>query len=121
MELTVIGARPELGDPIAAAATDDAALVISDGTTYLVYQVERDGRWMPVRAEVDTDSVPVMRALGLEGALPRRMSAGLLNAFPLVEPLAVPQIPGAGRPGMAPVSGVPVGSCLLYTSPSPRD
>lgn len=112
VDLTVIGAQPELGDPIAAAATDDAALVISGGTTYLVYQVERNGRWMPVRAEVDTDSVPVMRALGLEGALPRRMSAGLLNTFPLVEPLAVPQIPGAGRPGMAPVSGVPVGSVI---------
>lgn len=108
---TVIGDRPVLGDATASTtAPPDAILVRSDDATFLVYQLFRNGSWSPVRAEIDTDSAPVMRALGLEGTTPRRMSPGLLNAFPLVDPIAVPTIPGAGERGA--VEGMTVGSVV---------
>lgn len=112
VDLTVIGTRPELGDASRQVTADDAVLVSSGGATYLVYQIERDGQWMPVRASVDTASVPVMRALGLEGATPRQMSAGLLNTFPLAEPITVPVIPNSGRPGAVDIPGAMVGSVV---------
>lgn len=96
---TVIGEPPVIGDRIGAAGRDDALLVTSAGITYLVYTVERHGTPFAVRAEVDTGSVPVMRALHLEGAEPRPVSAGLLNTFPQVDRITVPHIDGAGGPG----------------------
>nr|WP_064570665.1 type VII secretion protein EccB [Gordonia sp. LAM0048] len=112
VELTVIAETPRLGDSIGTARPADAVLVDAGDETFLVYQLFRDGVWSPVRASVDTASVPVMRALGLEGggSRPRQMSTGLLNTFPVVDPLAVPEIPGAGQPGA--VDGVSIGSVV---------
>ena len=47
---------------------------------------------------VDTGSVPVQRALGIDGAPVRTVSPGLLNSVPEVEPIVVPSISGAGKP-----------------------
>ncbi|MEE4024808.1 type VII secretion protein EccB [Gordonia sp. PKS22-38] len=110
--LSVIGDRPQLGGGIDAAGPDDAVLATSGGTTFLVYTVDRDGQPTTVRAEVDTDSVAVMRALGLEGAPTREISAGLLNTFPEVDPIEVPDIEGQGRPARAPVDDVEVGTVV---------
>ncbi|MXP20861.1 type VII secretion protein EccB [Gordonia sp. HNM0687] len=110
--LTVIGERPQLGGSIDAATDDDAVLITNGGTTFLVYTVMRDGSPQTVRATVDTDSVPVMRALGLEDATPRQMSAGLLNAFPEVDPIEVPEISGEGRPGGLGDEDIRVGSVI---------
>ncbi|WP_431839690.1 type VII secretion protein EccB [Gordonia hongkongensis] len=110
IEQTVIAETPRLGDAIGTARPADAVLVDGGDETFLVYQLFRDGVWSPVRAAVDTESAPVMRALGLEGATPRQMSTGLLNTFPLVDPLAVPEISGAGQPGA--VDGASVGSVV---------
>lgn len=82
---------------------DDAALVSApDGTTYLLY----DG----MRAPVDRDDPVVARALRLEGATPRRVSATLLNAVPEVPAISPPRIPGAGEPSA--LAGFPVGAVL---------
>ncbi|MGC4960232.1 type VII secretion protein EccB [Gordonia sp. DT218] len=112
IELTVIGDRPELGGSIGTARPDEAALVTNGGKDFLIYTVERNGEPAAVRAQVDTSSVPVMRALHLEGATPREMSAGLLNTFPEVDPLTVPEIDGAGKPGALHDDDVQVGSVV---------
>nr|WP_202926642.1 type VII secretion protein EccB [Gordonia desulfuricans] len=112
VELTVIGERPETGDPIAEAGPDDAVLVTDGAATFLVYTVPRGQHRTPVRAEVDTDDVAVMRALGLEDHRARAISRGLLNTFPEVDPLAVPVIDRVGTPSALPVPGVRVGSVI---------
>ncbi|MFW0786683.1 type VII secretion protein EccB [Gordonia sp. CPCC 206044] len=112
VELTVIAQRPHVIQGIDVAGADDAVLVVQDDVTFLVYTVARDGVPVSVRARVDTASVPVMRALGLEGAVARPISAGVLNSFPEVEPLTVPVIDGRGAPASAALDGVPVGSVV---------
>ncbi|MDS1114448.1 type VII secretion protein EccB [Gordonia westfalica] len=111
IQQTVIADEPALGaSTVETARPADAVLVDAGDETFLIYQLFRDGAWSPVRAAVDTDSAPVMRALGLEGVAPRRMTPGLLNSFPLVDPLEVPTIPGAGAPGA--VESATVGSVV---------
>ncbi|TSD98334.1 type VII secretion protein EccB [Gordonia rubripertincta] len=107
----VIADEPVLGSSTVETARPEDAVLVRTGTeTFLIYQLFRDGAWSPVRAAVDTDSAPVMRALGLDGVTPRRMTPGLLNSFPLVEPLEVPTVTGAGQPGA--VGSTTVGSVV---------
>lgn len=110
--LTVIGDRPALSPTIGTAGRDDALLVTDGDTTYLVYQLQRDRVTTAVRARVDTADVAVMRALGLDDASPRRISTGLLNTFPEVPALTLPDIDGAGRPGAVSAPGVRTGSVV---------
>lgn len=111
--LTVIGDRPKLGaDRIDAAGADAGLLVANGDKTFLVYQVQRDGHPVAVRAEVDTDSSPVMRALRLDGVTPRAISTGLLNTFPETDRLSVPRIEGSGRPGALSADDVVTGSVI---------
>lgn len=83
-----------------------AVLVTADdgATTYLLYR----GR----RALVNLTDPAVSRALRLENAVPRPVSAALLNATVEAPPLAPPRIPGAGRPGPAGLSAFPIGTVL---------
>ncbi|MGV9713522.1 type VII secretion protein EccB [Gordonia sp. NPDC003424] len=111
-ELTVIGDRPVLGRGIDAASDDDGLLVTSGATTYLIYTIDRGDERVAVRAAVDTASVAVMRALHLEGVVPRAISPGLLNTVEEVAPLAVPVIDGGGEPGPLPSDAVRVGSVI---------
>lgn len=108
--LTLIGDTPALGGGIDKAAPDDALLVRSAGTTFLIYD-DDPAAASPVRAEVDTRSIPVMRALGLENTTPRDISPGLLNSIPEVDPLTVPDIAGAGKPASS-VPGSTIGSVV---------
>ena len=107
--LTVVAGEPELGADIRTAGADDALYVTDGAGVFLIYQLDRDGHPTPVRAQVDTASVPVLRALRLEGREPRPISRGLLNSFPEVDPLTLPDIAGEG--GASSVAGVgsPVG------------
>jgi type VII secretion protein EccB len=72
------------------------------GTTYLIY----GGR----RAVVNLADPTTMRALNFGGHTPRPISGLLLNAIPEVPPIAVPRVPGAGRPATLP--GFTVGSVV---------
>lgn len=73
---------------------------------YLLY----DGR----RAVVDLSDAAVVRALRLEGRVPRAVSPWLLNAVPETPPITAPRIAGAGRES-AGVPGFPVGLVLRIT------
>ncbi|WP_040508944.1 type VII secretion protein EccB [Gordonia soli] len=112
VELSVIGAAPTLGGGIDTPAPDQAVYVSAGDTPYLVYTVTRDDRPVAVRAPVDTQSVAVMRGLGLEGVTPRAISAGLLNTIPEVEPIRVPTIDRRGARASSPIPDATVGSVV---------
>ncbi len=119
--LTVVAGAPELGADIRAANADDALYVTDGAGVFLIYQLDRDGHQTPVRAQVDMTSVPVLRALGLEGRTPRSISRGLLNTFPEVDPLTLPDIAGEGGvsslAGGSPAGGgARVGSVIKTTA-----
>jgi len=87
LRTTVLASDPVLSPDISPAAPQQALLVRSGGTAYLVY----DG----VRAEIDPTDPVLTAALHLTGA-PREVSDGLLNAFPLVAPIRPIRIDGVG-------------------------
>lgn len=76
----------------------------SAATTYLLY----DG-W---RAKVDLRNRAVVRALRLDGVVPRPVSRALVEAIPEAPPIAAPHIPAAGSPGPPPLRGFAVGSVI---------
>jgi type VII secretion protein EccB len=86
-----------------------SALVAARGesaaTTYLLY----DGR----RARVDLRNNTVVRALKLDGVVPRQVSRALLDAVPEVPAIAAPLVPGVGSPSVLP--GLPVGTVVRLT------
>lgn len=105
---TVIG-----GTPTSATAPlrNGGALLVKDsaGKSYLLF----DGK----RAVVDPSNNRVSRALGLDGAEARPMSAAVLNAIPQVGQVQAPVVPGRGaRPTFANAAALPpqatVGSLL---------
>lgn len=85
---SVLIGDPELGDRSADLAPGDALLLRAGNVTYLVY----DGK----RARIDPADRAVVAALALDGATPRPVSPGLLNAIPEVDEIAPPTIEGAG-------------------------
>jgi len=75
------------------------------GQTYLLY----DGK----RAQIDLRDERVTRALGLDGALVRPMSAAVLNAVPTVAPVSAPVVPGRGkRPTFGKADALPAGTVV---------
>ncbi|MCK0173631.1 MULTISPECIES: type VII secretion protein EccB [Mycobacteriaceae] len=96
----LVGPRPAESEP-------DAALLVvarSEGPamTYLLY----GGR----RAAVDLRDPAVVRALRVEGVVPRPVSRVLLDAVPESPPITAPRIADAGAPGVLP--GRPVGTVV---------
>lgn len=89
LQTTVLANDPVFGDDTAPASPEEMILTRVGGTAFLVF----DG----VRAVIDPDDPVVSRALGLSGNEFREVSPGLLNALPLVEPIAPVQIPGVGE------------------------
>jgi type VII secretion protein EccB len=77
----------------------------SGAMTYLLY----DGR----RARLDLRNHAVVRALKLDGVVPRPVSRSLLDAVPEVPGIAPPSIPGLGAPSVLP--GLPVGTVVGLT------
>ena len=76
-------------------------------TTYLLY----DG-W---RARVDLRNTAVVRALRLDGVVPRPVSRALLEAVPEAPAIIAPHIPGAGSPGPPSLAGFNVGTVVRMT------
>lgn len=88
---TVIAGQPAPGlaltaeQALLATITEDGA-----GVDYLV--------WNGHRSQIDPSDQVVAEALQLEGARPRVLTAGLLNAIPEAAPITVPRVVGAGDP-----------------------
>ncbi|UFS95433.1 type VII secretion protein EccB [Nocardia huaxiensis] len=101
---TVLATEPELSDRIRAFTREEAVLAKRGDKTYLLY----DGK----RAEVDPNDSVIARALGLTGLRPRPVSTGLLDAAVPVQPLTLPTVPEAGKPGPGKLSEVPVGGIV---------
>jgi type VII secretion protein EccB len=104
VETTVLANDPVLTDDIRVADASQMILARSDGAVFLVY----DG----VRAPIDVSDAVVAGALHLGGQQPRDVSPGLLNAFPLVDPIVPVTIPDAGTPAPYLPPEHPIGSIV---------
>jgi len=109
IETTVLANSPVLSDEIRAAAPEEMFLTRSGDTVFLIY----DG----VRAPIDINDPMLVSALHLEDAEIRDVSPGLLNAFPLVDPITPVTVPGQGEVPSYLDAQYPVGS-ILTTSDS---
>lgn len=87
-------------------AAEDGVLVSSAGEaqTYLLF----GGR----RANVDMRSPAVVRALGLDGVVPRPVARALLDTVPEVPEIKAPAIRDAGAPAPAPLHGLRIGAVI---------
>jgi type VII secretion protein EccB len=104
LQTTVLANDPVLDGDIRAAGPAEAILTDVGGRPYLVY----DG----VRAPIDLSDVVVVNGLHLQGAQLRPMSLGLLNAFPLVDPITPVAIDGEGEPSAVVGPDYPTGSIV---------
>jgi type VII secretion protein EccB len=104
LQTTVLANDPVLGADIDAAGPAQAVLTEADGATYLIY----DG----VRAPVDLSNPVLINGLHLQNAPMRPVSPGLLNAFPLVDPITPVRVAGAGEPSPQLGPQHPVGSIV---------
>ncbi|MDV3128473.1 type VII secretion protein EccB [Mycobacterium sp. 21AC1] len=107
MQTTVLAGDPVLGPDVSPGSTGQAFLVRSGAGTYLLY----DG----VRAAIDPTDPVLIAALRLDGAQPRAISAGLLNAFPSVAPIRPIRIDGVGAATFYLPADFPVGSLVRTT------
>lgn len=90
VETTVLANDPVLGSDIRAASPQQTILTSAGGTTFLIY----DG----VRAAIDPADPILHSALRLGDTKIREISPGLLNSFPLVDPIVPIVIAGIGEP-----------------------
>ncbi|WP_099041622.1 type VII secretion protein EccB [Mycobacterium neglectum] len=104
LQTTVLANEPVLDGDIRAVDNGHAILAEADGTTYLVYE--------GVRAPVDLSNPLLINGLHLQDASPRQVSRGLLNTFPLVEPITSVTIDGVGEAAGALGPDYPVGSMV---------
>lgn len=82
-------------------------LVRSGTSTFLIYSVADAGSRRVVRALVNPDDAPVVRALGMTGLRSRPVSTSLLNSIPQVPDLVVPTLDDVGaRASYAPQRAV---------------
>lgn len=75
-----------------------------EAQTYLLF----DGR----RAKVDLRSPAAVRALALDGVVPRSVTRALLDTVPEVPEIRAPAIRGAGAPAPAPLHGLRIGAVI---------
>jgi type VII secretion protein EccB len=104
LQTTALANDPVLDRDIRAAEPAHAIVTEVGGRTYLIY----DG----VRAPIDLSDAVVVNGLHLQNAPVRPVSVGLLNAFPLVAPIAPVTIDGAGEPSAVLGSDIPTGSIV---------
>lgn len=100
----VVVGSPSWSDRVRPLDTDRALLVSHGDDAYLVY----DGH----RASIDLGDRAVTRALGLEGAQPRPIGRGLLNAIPETLPITPPRIESRGSAPSYRIAGRTVGSVV---------
>ncbi|MDT5222700.1 MAG: hypothetical protein QOG19_107 [Mycobacterium sp.] len=98
------------GSAIRRLTADESVLVATPDPGSPVYLLYR-GR----RAMVDLADRAVVRALRLQGRVPRTVSQSLLNTLPEGPAITAPRIRGAGGPASAWLPGIPVGSVLRIT------
>lgn len=101
---SVLVGDPKLGDSVSGLGSGEALLLSADDGTYLVYNGKR--------AKIDLTNRAVTSALALEGATPRPVSRGLINAIPEVPAIAAPKIDGAGGTPSYPMPGQKIGSVV---------
>jgi type VII secretion protein EccB len=104
LQTTVLANDPVLESGTREANPEDAILTEVGGTSYLIY----DG----VRAPIDMSDPVLVNGLHLQDAQPRRISLGLFNTFPLVDPISPVTIDGVGQPSPALGPDYPVGSMV---------
>ncbi len=104
VQTTVLANDPVLGDDIHVAAPDQTMLTTAGGITFLLY----DG----VRAAIDPADPVLFHALRLGDGEARAVSPGLLNAFPMVDPIKPIQIQGIGEPTSYLPATHPIGTIL---------
>ena len=110
VETTVLANNPMLDDDIRVAAPHRHDPDAGQGyTVFLIYQ--------GMRAPIDIANPLLTSALHLADAKVRNVSPGLLNSFPLVDPISPILIPGAGEAADYLGSGYQIGS-ILGTSDS---
>lgn len=109
VDTTVLGNNPVLDDDIRVTGPAEMILTRSGGTAFLLYQ--------GVRAPIDVTNPVLKSALHLDSSKVRGVSPGLLNSFPLVNPIVPVGIPGAGENAGYLGSDYQVGS-ILKTSDS---
>lgn len=104
---SVIVGPTTTGDGVETLGGGEALLVERDGQAHLLY----DGK----RARVDLGDHAVTRAMGLDGATPRRATAALINAVPEARPILSRPVPGQGaRPGF-PIRDALIGDIVHIT------
>ncbi|WP_347955982.1 type VII secretion protein EccB [Gordonia aichiensis] len=84
-------------------------LVEHSGVQWLIYPAPGPGGGTPVRARVDRSRIELLRALAIDDAVARSVSAGLLNSLPARPDLRVPEVAGRGAPGAL---GLPIGAVI---------
>lgn len=114
-ETIVLAGVTDLGREL---GPNEALLVTSDDEkTYLIYRQTGNANRPnanTVKAEVDTSDRAVQAALRLQME-PRKVSMGLLNAIPPVNPLRTPDIAGAGGPSDVNAANLDVGA--VFSTP----
>ncbi|MBB2989930.1 type VII secretion protein EccB [Mycolicibacterium iranicum] len=101
---TVIGGR--LPDAVGVAGRS-VLVTPRDGPAAVTYLLH--GAW---RSRVDLRHPAVVRALRLDGVVPREVSQVLLAAIPEAPAIAPPRIPGLGAPGPGRLNDHPVGTVV---------
>jgi type VII secretion protein EccB len=102
---TVIAGPLRRGGTTSPLAGGQAVLVSGlSGTVYLLY----DGR----RAVVDLTNTATVRALHLDGLVPRPVSPALLSVIPEAPALVAPKIPDLGGPGPQALPGFLIGDVM---------
>ncbi|MGH3916303.1 MAG: type VII secretion protein EccB [Pseudonocardiaceae bacterium] len=113
LSTTVIGGVPEPGDPLGP----DQALLVEEESSQTRYLVWNGRRW-----EIDLGDSAVLLGYQLRDIVPRKVSAGLLNAIPEGNSLNPPDIPDAGQPSAFPqLPGVQVGEVIRREIPGTED
>lgn len=106
---------------VLAGATSSAARPVTGGGSLLVKGPAEPGRpagqtyllFNGRRGQIDLSDERVTRALCLDGAVARPMSAAVLNAIPAVGPVTAPVVPSrGGRPSFANADALPAGAVV---------
>ncbi|SNT44511.1 type VII secretion protein EccB [Rhodococcoides kyotonense] len=101
---TVIVGDPLYSNETAPLSEDEAFLWQTSDGTFLVYG--------GVRARIDLGNRAVVRALGLDDAVPSSVSPGVADAIPVAPPITPPFIPRAGELPSYPLAGKTIGSVV---------
>ncbi|AYJ49105.1 type VII secretion protein EccB [Rhodococcus sp. P1Y] len=101
---SVMAGEPVHNDDIAPLTDTEALLWRTPDGVFLVYG--------GVRARIDLEDRSVVRALGLEGAVPAEVSSALANSVPVVPPIIAPPVPFAGGTPSYDIAGKTIGSVV---------